>query len=291
MVRSSVVSKLEAAEELDRVSERLRPAVAELVGTGRRRDLLTGRWLGHAFHPAAVLAPLGCWIGAAVADTVGGHSAERAARRLIGAGVVAAGPAIASGSADWLDTRHAEQRVGIAHAMLNDFAFTAMGVSWVLRGRGHRGAGIVASSIGLGGVLAAGMLGGHLAYARGVGVSTTAFQAGPDEWTPLIDVDEVVDGEPTAVEHDGIGYVVVSVDGEVRVLENRCTHRGGPLAGGSVVDGCIECPWHGSRFALVDGHVASGPASIDQPAYETRTTNGRIEIRRTELGGLRHHAA
>jgi len=290
MLRSSVskfVAKLEAAEPLDGLSEAVRPAVARLVGTGRRRDVLTGQWLGHAFHPAAVLAPLGCWIGAAVADTVGGRDADRLARRMVGAGVVAAGPAIASGSADWLDTSGAERRVGIAHAVLNDLALTAMGVSWLLRRRGHRVAGVAASTVGLGGVLIAGMLGGHLAYARGVGVSTTAFQAGPDEWTPLVDVDDLTDGRPTAIELDGVGYVAVAVDGEVRVLENRCTHRGGPLADGDVADGCIECPWHGSRFQLTDGRVETGPASIDQPAYDTRIEDGRVEIRRTELGGLR----
>lgn len=287
---SSLVSEIEAAESVDRLSSTVRPWVSRLVGTGRRRDLLTGRWLGHAVHPAAVLAPLGCWIGAAVADAVGGRDADRVARRLVGGGVLAAGPALASGAADWLDTRRAEQRVGTAHAVLNHLALGAMAVSWAFRRGGHRGAGIAASSIGLAGVAAAGLLGGHLAYARGVGVSTTAFQAGPEEWTRLLSIEGLDEGVPQAAEVDGVGYVVVALDGEVHVLENRCTHRGGPLADGAVVDGCIECPWHGSRFGLADGHVAAGPASVDQPAYETRVVDGRVEIRRTERGHLRRSA-
>jgi nitrite reductase/ring-hydroxylating ferredoxin subunit len=238
-----------------------------------------------------VLAPIGCWIGAAAADTIGGRGSRRLARRLIGAGVLAAGPAVSSGAADWLDTRKAEQRVGTAHAILNHLALGAMGLSWILRGRGHHRAGITASSIGLGGVLAAGYLGGHLAYARGVGVSTTAFQAGPAEWTKLIERDALDDDRPVAVALDGVGLVAVAHGGDVHVLENRCTHRGGPLAEGSVSDGCIECPWHGSRFALTDGRVAAGPASVDQPAYETRVSDGSVEIRRTELGGLRSASA
>jgi nitrite reductase/ring-hydroxylating ferredoxin subunit len=134
----------------------------------------------------------------------------------------------------------------------------------------------------------AGLLGGHLAYARGVGVSTTAFQAGPDEWTDLIAVDQLDrQRPPTAVSRDGVGYVAITVDDDIHVLENRCTHRGAPLAEGTVVGGCIERPWHASRFSLTDGRVAKGPASVDQPAYETRVVDGRVEIRRTELGGLR----
>jgi nitrite reductase/ring-hydroxylating ferredoxin subunit len=36
----------------------------------------------------------------------------------------------------------------------------------------------------------------------------------------------------------------------------------------------IECPWHGSRFQLANGHVARGPAMYDQPAYEVRRAEG-----------------
>jgi nitrite reductase/ring-hydroxylating ferredoxin subunit len=136
-------------------------------------------------------------------------------------------------------------------------------------------------------VFAAGFLGGHLAYARGVGVSTTAFQSGPADWSRLLDADELVPGVATEAAVDGVGFVAVATDDGVRVLENRCTHRGGPLADGTVAGGCVECPWHGSRFALTDGRVVTGPASIPQPAYETRVVAGAVQIRRTELGGLR----
>ncbi len=37
--------------------------------------------------------------------------------------------------------------------------------------------------------------------------------------------------------------------GEARALHAMCAHRGGNLGRGRVVDGCIECPWHGWRYA------------------------------------------
>jgi nitrite reductase/ring-hydroxylating ferredoxin subunit len=34
-------------------------------------------------------------------------------------------------------------------------------------------------------------------------------------------------------------------DGYV-AFDDRCTHRGGSLAGGVMVDGTVQCLWHGS---------------------------------------------
>jgi nitrite reductase/ring-hydroxylating ferredoxin subunit len=60
-----------------------------------------------------------------------------------------------------------------------------------------------------------------------------------------------------------------------------CAHAGGPLAAGTVADGCIECPWHGSRFQLDNGRLARGPSVYDQPAYEIRAADGGgFEVRR-----------
>ena len=52
---------------------------------------------------------------------------------------------------------------------------------------------------------------------------------------------------------------------------------------GTIVDGCIQCPWHGARYRLTDGHVRRGPAVYDQPSYEIRTVEGGgYEVRRAQ---------
>jgi len=62
-----------------------------------------------------------------------------------------------------------------------------------------------------------------------------------------------------------------------------CPHAGGPLDKGAVVDGCVECPWHGSRFRIEDGHLMRGPAVYDVPAFEVReTAEGGLEARRAQ---------
>jgi nitrite reductase/ring-hydroxylating ferredoxin subunit len=65
----------------------------------------------------------------------------------------------------------------------------------------------------------------------------------------------------------------------VHALDGRCVHRGGPLPDGELVDGCIQCPLHGSRFRLEDGSVERGPAAYPQPVFEVRERDGRIEVR------------
>lgn len=279
-----LVARLESATVLDAVGDVLESAASPLAARRGVRDLLTGRWLGHSVHPMVVAMPMGCWLSATVLDLTG---AGAAARRLVGTGVVSAVPAVATGSLDWLDTSGAERRVGVAHALVNDVSVSLFFASWLARRAGHHRAGATLSGAGLCALGAAGYLGGHLAYARGVGINTTAFQSGPDDWRAVIDVSDLTGGAVAQLDVEGLAMLAVRHDGEIHLLEDRCTHRGAPLSDGEVVDGCIECPWHSSRFALPDGSVRRGPASVPQPVYETRIVDGSLQIRRDEAGGLR----
>jgi len=63
-------------------------------------------------------------------------------------------------------------------------------------------------------------------------------------------------------------------------LAETCSHLGGPLSEGKLRGNSVQCPWHGSRFALEDGRVLDGPAVHPQPCLEARVRNGKIELRR-----------
>lgn len=60
--------------------------------------------------------------------------------------------------------------------------------------------------------------------------------------------------------------------GTARALGARCPHRGADLARGSVIDGCIECPFHGWRFDG-DGHCVRVPS---QPEGMKISTLARV---------------
>jgi nitrite reductase/ring-hydroxylating ferredoxin subunit/uncharacterized membrane protein len=260
--------------------------------------------LEHPAHPAYVAGPLGLWTGAFLFDALRlvprrrarrlarMVATRRAAQTLTGAGVLAALPSAASGAHDWLDTDGAEQRLGVVHAACNLAATGLYGLSWWQRHRGRHRFGALLGVAGAAAMTAGGHLGGELAYRRGVGPNTTAFQSGPTEWQPVIAAATLDDGRPHGVLVDEVALVAVRpADRRVGVLENRCTHRGGPLHEGELGDGggCIVCPWHASRFSLADGAVLGGPASVPQPAYETRIRDEQVEVRRVEAGALRRN--
>jgi nitrite reductase/ring-hydroxylating ferredoxin subunit/uncharacterized membrane protein len=279
------VDRIEDSTALDALGDRLSGLLRKAIPKGPVEDTLSGTPIGHPAHPAVIAVPIGAWTSATVFDLIGDGVT---ARRLIALGCLGAVPAAATGATDWLATQGAERRVGLVHALLNYTALTIYGLSWRARRRGRRGRGVALSSVGLGVVTASGWLGGHLAYALGVGVDTTAFQQVPEDWTDAAaEADLPGEGELAFAEADGVPLLVTRRNGQVVAMADRCTHRGGPLHEGKVENGCVVCPWHGSAFSLADGSVQEGPASRPQPVFETRVQDGRLQVRRAESRAYR----
>ena len=90
---------------------------------------------------------------------------------------------------------------------------------------------------------------------------------------------ELLEGELRKVSAGEASVLLVRDGGQVYALANTCSHAGGPLDEGELADGCVICPWHASTFRLTDGHIVRGPASVPQPAYQTRVRDGKIEVR------------
>lgn len=275
-----IVGAVERASVLDRPAEIVASVLGRLIPTGPIKDIASGTPIGHPAHPVLIALPVGAWSAATFLDLTGDETDRAAARRLVGLGTVTAIPAALTGASDWLDTEGAERRVGFVHASLNYLALGLYGGSWLARRRGDHASG---TKLALGGatvMATAAWLGGHLAYALGVGVDTTAFQQAPTDWTDAAAAD-AVGAAPLGVTVAEIPLLLLRHEGRIVALADRCTHRGGPLHEGTVADGCVTCPWHGSRFALADGAVRQGPATRPQPVYETRVVDGRVQVRRS----------
>lgn len=279
-----VVERLERQQGLDAAAERIAGVLSRALRSEGLRDVLSGRPIGHPLHPAAVMVPIGTLMSATLLDATGDPLLRPAARRLVGMGLLSAAPAALAGWSDWLDTEGAERRVGLVHAAANVVGLASYAVSWWQRRSG--GSGLVAGLVGATALGVGGWLGGHLAYAAGVGVDTTAFQRGPADWTDVIAADEVTTGL-RQVDVDGTPVLLTRVAGRIVAIGDRCTHRGGPLAEGERVGNCVTCPWHGSRFDLVTGEVLRGPATRPAAVYEVREVGGRVQLRRSEVRALR----
>lgn len=270
----TLVDRIEKSGALDSTGAALAKA-GKLVPTGPVKDAASGTWLGHPVHPLLVAVPIGSWTASAVLDATG---QSVAAQTLVGLGLVAAIPTTLTGYSDWLDTEGAEKRVGLVHALVNYATIGLYGASYLARRRG--GSGRLLGLAGAAAMSVSGYLGGHLAYAQGVGVDTTAFEAFPSDWTDLAAVVDVSE-QATTADVSGVPILLVKVDGVIRAIADRCTHRGAPLHEGAVADGCVTCPWHDSVFSLQTGAVVRGPATRAQPLFEVREVAGRVEVRRS----------
>jgi uncharacterized membrane protein len=123
--------------------------------------------LGHALHPVLTDLPLGCWTSASIVDAVGGRAGRSAATRLIGLGLLSAGPTAYTGLASWSRLEGQERRIGAVHAIGNDVAIVLFAGSFVARVRGQHWRGVRLALLGNLATAAAGHLGGHLALSRG----------------------------------------------------------------------------------------------------------------------------
>jgi nitrite reductase/ring-hydroxylating ferredoxin subunit/uncharacterized membrane protein len=276
----TLATRIETADSLDRAADTVASLLRKVLGRpGPVTDLLSGTPLAHPAHPALVLVPVGAWTSATVLDLTGGD--RKAARRLVRVGNLSALPAALTGANDWLTTKGAERRVGLVHAGLNYTALFLQVLSSRARRRGSRVRGALLSLTATSIVGASGWLGGHLAYALGVGVDTTVFEQFPSDWTDVAAEDEIPALGAVMREVGGAPILLTRVAGAVTAIADRCTHRGGPLHEGEIANGCVTCPWHGSTFRLADGSVVAGPASRPQPAFEVRVAEGRVAVRRS----------
>ena len=77
-------------------------------------------------------------------------------------------------------------------------------------------------------------------------------------WYPVCPVDELPPGEMKLVRVDSVDVGVYNIDGELRALEDRCSHDDGPLCEGDwdPEEGVVICPRHGSNFRHPHGRAA-----------------------------------
>jgi nitrite reductase/ring-hydroxylating ferredoxin subunit/uncharacterized membrane protein len=279
-VLDQITDKIERFEVLDPLADRLADLVAPLYARRAVVDVASGTPLGHPLHPLLVTVPIGAYSAAFLFDALKNPDA---ADTLIALGIVSSMPAAYTGLSDWRDTQGAERRVGLVHAASNTVSLALFVASWVARRSGDRARGVRLSLAGATFVSLGGWLGGHLIYALGVGVDTTAFQQAPEDWTYAAQDSEVTEGSLTMGAVNGVPLVLTRLaGGRIVAYADRCSHRGGPLHEGQLVDDCIECPWHQSRFSVEDGAVVQGPATRPQPAYEVRVNHERVEVRRSD---------
>jgi nitrite reductase/ring-hydroxylating ferredoxin subunit/uncharacterized membrane protein len=249
------------------------------------RDFLNGRWLGHPLHGAATDIPIGLLLGSVVLDLLGQPTA--ADITLVATALFMVAAAV-TGLADYSETDGLARTRATLHGTLMTVTLVVVVVSLVLRAGApaDRTIPIVLSIVAFLLITAGAFVGGDVVYVFGNMVNRHAFRGAGTKWIKLdtgalTDLAQLPEATPTKMTAGINDLVVVRVGDTVHAMHAVCAHAGGPLAEGTVVDGCLECPWHASRFRLTDGHAVQGPTVYDQPSYELRAADaGGYEVRR-----------
>jgi Rieske Fe-S protein len=140
------------------------------------------------------------------------------------------------------------------------------------------GAGAAPSSAAGGGTssssgAAAGDTGSSSTTAPSTGSGSDSSSAAGGAAKPLAATSAVPVGGGTVLADQKI-VLTQPTAGTFKAFTAVCTHQGCVV--GSVKDGLIVCPCHGSSFHIADGSVANGPAAQPLAAVAVTVANGQI---------------
>jgi nitrite reductase/ring-hydroxylating ferredoxin subunit/uncharacterized membrane protein len=244
------------------------------------KNALHGVWLGHPLHPVFTDVPIGAWTTALALDAAsnGDPGMRRAATFAMGVGLTGALGAAVTGLTDWSETDGQSRRAGLIHGLLNLTATTLFATAFALRRNDSHDGGRKCAWAGYAIAVGAAYLGGDLVYDQRIGV-THADTEFPEQFTPILASAALADNSMVRARTGNADVLLVRQHGQVCALAHACTHLGGPLSEGTLKDGSVVCPWHGSEFALDDGRVLNGPATHNQPCLMARERDGQIEVK------------
>jgi len=243
------------------------------------RSFLHGTWLGHPLHPLLTDVPVGGLTIALILDVLGYYDGANVATLAGFGGLILA--AIA-GFVDLDETDGKARQYGGVHASLMLVAMAFYVFSIAIRfdlAPGTASLATLTAALGYLFVVMGAYIGGDLVFTLGNMVDRHAWRSGGAKWA-AIDVTEVPERQPMKAKAGAQTLVLVRVGEKIQALHDTCAHAGCSLSDGTIVGDTIQCSCHGSRYKLADGSVVVGPATYDQPSYEVRRADGKLEVRR-----------
>jgi len=243
------------------------------------RSFLHGTWLGHPLHPLLTDVPIGGLTIAIVLDLFGIYDGANLATLIGVLGLVAAALA---GFVDLDETDGKPRQYGGVHSTIMTAALLVYVVSLLVRYGvmpGTPNEALILAAVGYLLIVGGAYIGGDLVFTFGNMVDRHAWRSGGTKWAAL-DVTEIPERQPTKAKAGAQTLVLVRRGEKIEALHDICSHAGCSLSDGTIVGTTIKCPCHGSQFELADGSVVVGPATFDQPAFEVRRTEGKLEARR-----------
>jgi apoptosis-inducing factor 3 len=91
-------------------------------------------------------------------------------------------------------------------------------------------------------------------------------------------INDIVDGTMLLGHAFGEPVLVARRGDELSAIGATCTHYGGPLAKGLIVNCTVRCPWHHARFDLRTGEAIGAPALNDVACYKIEKRGERFFV-------------
>jgi nitrite reductase/ring-hydroxylating ferredoxin subunit/uncharacterized membrane protein len=247
---------------------------------------------GHPIHPALIPFPLAFLAGSALFD-LGGTLLDRPALWTVGGWLALAGVATAllaaiPGFIDYLKTvppRSSAKERATKHMIIMLSVVAVFAAACVMRGAPGNQPHIIVVGMKLAGMVLLGVggwMGGTLVsrnqisvdhrYAEAGRWNEATFDAQPGKPVIIASKDELELNQMKLVHVGGKRVVLARTEKGLVAFDDRCTHKGGSLAGGVMMCGTVQCPWHGSQFSVTTGAVTCGPATAAVKSY-------RIELK------------
>lgn len=248
---------------------------------------------GHPLHPILVGFPIAFFVGAFVFDLLAhGNGREDILNTAVWmniAGCCMAVVAAVPGFIDFLKAvppQSSAKKRAATHGSINVTVLILFLIAYWLRNDIDHSWVIAVEGVGIVLLMIAGWMGGTLVFRNQIGVDIRYANAG--KWKELdldhvnsISMDDVKDlqeNQLVLLRKGSRRFVLSKTSNAFAAFEDRCTHRGASLAGGSMICGTVQCPWHGSQFDVTNGAVKAGPAKQPIKTFQTRVNGDRLQV-------------
>lgn len=253
----------------------------------------------HPLHPILVTFPIAFLTATFFADVctlfINKPELVFTVRLLNVAGMIAGLVAAVPGIIDFLHTvppKSSGKKRAAKHGLTNVAMLTAFFIAYLLRDNAATDHRIIIAieAAGLALMGMAGWMGGTLVYRNQIGVDIRYADAGKYSEATYPDREKTEIGDSAMLEVNqmkllhigGRRIVLARTEKTYTAFDDRCTHRGGSLAGGSLICGIVQCPWHGSQFDTLTGMPVCGPATAPVEIYKVEEVKGRLYLHISE---------
>ncbi len=249
----------------------------------------------HPIHPSLIPFPFAFLWGALLFDLAAllwdAPALGTTASHLIVAGVAAGVIAAVPGVIDYVMTVPPDssgKRRATRHAIGNVSALALFTMAWFQRADAgvQPGLPLVLEAAGAALLSYAGLLGGTLVIRNMASVDhryadtgkwkEQSITAREGESVVVADSDELKADQMKLLRVNGRRIALARTAEGYSAFDDHCTHRGGSLADGVLIEGTVQCLWHGSQFDVGNGSVKCGPAKKEIRTYPVQEKRGKV---------------